>query len=262
MKQLVSVSLALMMFVTTTSRAQRRSDDGPVVISLPQGFDTTSCQLKYFLVGSFGLYGGFVQPTLQISAYEVETVHEGVAVEKLKAILYCSGHHIETIAFDSLRDVTPWRAQLQPRSIDTVPFSGTVRGLPAQNGPVLNVEVSYVPWWTCEFVHLVDCNLGGWTIVTTPLTPGNGFSVELPDFARDAVVLSFKNHGEFTFRILQGKTGNVLYELNPTGDTSRLSGIPVAGAYPSEVTFKQGFADRQAIIELKPTRPSVPRSAA
>ena len=60
MKQLVSVSLALMMFGTTTSRAQRRSDHGPVVISLPQGFDTTSCQLKYFLEGSFGLYGGFV----------------------------------------------------------------------------------------------------------------------------------------------------------------------------------------------------------
>jgi len=238
MKPLVSVALALMMFATTMSRAQQRSADGPVVISFPRGFDTRTCQLKYFLMGSFGGYGGFVQPKSQVSQYEIETVHDGIAVEKLKAFLYCSGNQTETIAFDSLRDVAPWKAQLQPRPLGTVRFSGVVRGLLAQHGPVLNVDVSYIPWWSCEFFGLADCSLGGWTVATTPLGPGNRFSVALPDFARDAVVSSFKNRGEFVFRILQSETGNVLYELNLTGDTSPLESLPVASAYPSGLTFE------------------------
>src|SRR5207247_2599900 len=89
MKQFVSVSLALIIFATTISLAQRRFGDGPVIVTLPQGFDTRSCQFKYFLVGSFGGYGGFVQPKLQVSEYEIETVHDGIAVEKLKAFLSC-----------------------------------------------------------------------------------------------------------------------------------------------------------------------------
>src|SRR2546426_10773847 len=92
MKQLVSVSLALMMSATTMSLAQRRFGDGPVIVTLPQGFDTRSCQFKYFLVGSFGGYGGFVQPKLHVSEYEIETVHDGIAVEKLKAFLSCLGY--------------------------------------------------------------------------------------------------------------------------------------------------------------------------
>ena len=238
MKQFVSVSLALIIFATTISLAQRRFGDGPVIVTLPQGFDTRSCQFKYFLVGSFGGYGGFVQPKLQVSEYEIETVHDGIAVEKLKAFLSCLGYQTETIAFDSLRDVTPRKTQLQPRPLGTVRFSGMVSGLLAQNGPVLNVGVSYIPSWSCEFFGLADCLLAGWTIATTPLGPGNRFSVALPDFASDAVVLSFKNRGAFVFSILESKTGNVLYELIPTGDTSLLGRLPAASAYPSELTFE------------------------
>jgi len=238
MKQLVSVSLALLMFSAPMSRAQRRSADGPVIVTLPQGFDTRSCQFKYFLVGSFGGYGGFVQPKLQVSEYEIETVHEGIAVEKLNAFLYCSGYQTEMIAFDSLRDVAPWKAQVQPRPLGTVRLSAVVRGLVAQNGPLLNVDVSYVPSWSCEFFGLVDCLLSGWTIATAPLGPGNRFSVALPDFARDAVVSSFKNRGEFVFSILESKTGNILYELNPTGNTPLPGRLSVASAYPSELTFE------------------------
>jgi hypothetical protein len=238
MKQVVFVSLVLTIFAATMSRAQRRAGDGPVVVSLPQGFDTRSCQLKYFLVGSFGGYGGFVQPTRQVSAYEIETVHEGVRVEKLKAFLYCSGYQTETIAFDSLADGARRKAQVDPRPLGTVRISGMVRGLPEQTGQVvLNVDVIYVPWWSCEFFGLADCGLGGWTIATAPLGSGNRFSIALPDLARDAVVSSFKNRGEFLFRILESKTGNVLYELNPIGDTSSLGRLPVANGYPSELTF-------------------------
>src|SRR2546428_13949055 len=107
MKQLVSVSLALMMFATTMSLAQRRFGDGPVIVTLPQGFDTRSCQFKYFLVGSFGGYGGFVQPELQGLEDGIETVHDDIGVGELKGFLSCLGYQNETIAFDSLRDVIP-----------------------------------------------------------------------------------------------------------------------------------------------------------
>jgi hypothetical protein len=238
MERLVCVSLALMMFATTSSLAQRRSADGPLIVSLPQGFDTRSCQLKYFLAGSFGGYGGFVQPKLQVSQFEIETVHDGIAVERLKAFLYCSGYQTETIAFDSVRDVARWKAQVQPKPLSTVRFSGVVLGLVTRNEPGLIVDVGYIPSWSCEFFGLADCLLGRWTIATIPLMPDNRFSIALPDLARDAAVSSFKDRGAFLFRILDSKTSNVLYELHPMADASRLDSLPVANAYPTEMEFE------------------------
>jgi len=237
MARVACVSLAFMMFATTSSLAQRRSADGPLVVSLPQGFDTRSCQLKYFLAGSSGGYGGFVQPKLQVSQFEIETVHDGIAVERLKAFLYCSGYQIETIDFDAVRDVAPWKTQVLPRPLSTVRFSGVVLGLVVRNGPALIVDVGYTPVWSCEFFGLPDCLLSVWTITNVPMRPDNRFSVALPDLARDAVVSSFKNRGGFIFRILDSETRNVLYELHPMADTSPL-GLSVASAYPTEVEFE------------------------
>jgi len=50
--------------------------------------ETGSCHLRYFLVGPFGGYGGFARPRLDASEFEIETVHEGEAVERLQVILY------------------------------------------------------------------------------------------------------------------------------------------------------------------------------
>ena len=238
MTRIICLTFAVTLVPGPQSWAQRSSGDVPIRVVLPRTAKTSSCLLKYFLVGPFGGYGGFVPPKLDASEFEIETVHEGAAVERLQVILWCSGYQIETMDFDSLPDVGDRTVDVHPKPLGTVRFRGVVRGLPLRPVQVLYVDVDYTPWWTCEFFHLLDCLLGSWTVASVELDAESRFSVALPNFARDAVIGMFKDPGEFAFRIRDQKTGNPLFELRATGRNSAIPGnITVAESYRGEQVF-------------------------
>jgi hypothetical protein len=220
------------------SWAQRSSADGPIRVVLPRSVETRGCRLEYFLAGRFGGYGGFARPKLDASEFEIETVHEGSAVERLQAILSCPGYQIETIAFNALPDLDGRTVHVQPKPLDTVRFRGVVRGFTLPQVEVLYVDVDYTPEWICAFFRLPDCLLGSWKVASVELDTNSRFSAALPNFAGDAVVRSFEHPGSFTFRIRDQKTGNPLFELKPVGSNSPMRGrIAVADRYPAEQIF-------------------------
>jgi hypothetical protein len=236
-KGITYLTLAVAILTNPDSWARYSSGDDPIRVFLPPGVEIRSCELRYFLVGAFGGYGGFVRPNVDASEFEIETVHDGDAVQSLKAILYCPGYHIETMVFDSLPDLAARRIQLHPKPLGTVRFRGLVRGLVTHNLQVLLVDVAYTPWWICELFRLPDCGLGGWTVASVEFSADGRFATTLPDLARDSVIGSFKNPGEFAFRIRDQKTGNWLYDLKAAPNNSPLGRIPVANRYQGEQMF-------------------------
>jgi hypothetical protein len=237
MRRIIYATLAVAMLPGPPSWAQQSSGDAPIRVVLPRGVEATSCRLRYFLVGSFGGYGGFAKATLDASGFEIETVHEGATVERLQVILSCSGYQTETMAFDGLPDVDGRTVQVHPKPLGTVRFRGLVHGLTLQQVEVLHVDVDYTPWWICEFFHLPDCGLGAWTVASVELEADGTFAADLPNFAQDAAIGSFGNHGEFSFRIRDQKTGNWLFELRPTWNGSPLGRVSVASRYPGVLAF-------------------------
>jgi hypothetical protein len=238
LKRIIYLTCAVTLLPSPQSWAQHSSGDDPIRVVLPRSVEIRSCQLQYFLVGPFGGYGGFARPKLDASGFEIETVHGGEAVERLQVILFCSGYQIETMAFDSLPDLDGRTVQVHPKPLGTVRFRGLVRGLTLQQVQVLYVDVDYTPWWICEFFRLPDCLLGAWRVASVELDTNGRFSAILPNFARDAVVRSFKHPGEFAFRIRDQKTGNPLFELRAAGSNSRIPGrVPVADSYPGDQMF-------------------------
>jgi hypothetical protein len=238
MKRILCITFAVTMWPSLQSVAQHSSSDDPIRVVLPRSVETRSCQLQYFLVGPFGGYGGFARPKLDASVFEIETVHEGEAVERLRVILSCSGYQIETMAFDSLPDSDRRTVRLHPRPLGTVRFPGVVRGLTLQQVQVLKVDVDYTPWWICEFFRLPDCGLGAWRVASVDVDTDGRFTAILPNVARDTVIRAFKNPGEFAFRIRDQKTGNPLFELKAAGSNSpKAGGVPVAASYPGEQMF-------------------------
>ena len=239
MKHIICLTFAVTTLSSPQSWTQRSSGDGPIRVVLPRSVETRSCRLEYLLAGAFGGYGGFARPKLDASEFEVETVHEGEAVERLKLILACSGYQIETMVFDSLPDLAGRTVHVDPKPLGTVRFRGVVRGLTLPQVKVLYVDVDYTPWWTCEFFRLPDCLLGSWKVASVELDTNSRFSVAIPNFAGDAVITSFKHPGWFAFRIRDQKTGNPLFELTPVaGSNSPSPGkITVADSYPGEQIF-------------------------
>jgi hypothetical protein len=113
-----------------------------------------------------------------------------------------------------------------------------VQGLTLQQVQLLYVDVDYTPWWICEFFRLPDCGLSAWIVASVEMDAGGRFSATLPDFARDATIGSFTDHGELAFRIRDQQTGNPLFDLKPT-ESKPLTpgGVPVADSYPGEIVF-------------------------
>jgi hypothetical protein len=237
MKRIICLTLAVTLLPSPQSSAQHGSDDDPIRVVLPRGVETKSCQLQYSLVGPFGGYSGFARPKLDAREFEIETVHEGEAVERLQVILYCSGYQIETLAFDSLSDLEGRTVQVRLKPLRTVRFRGVVRGLISQNVQKLHVDVDYMPSWICEFFRWPDCGLGAWRVASVELDSDGRFSAILPNFAQDAVIKSFKHPGEFAFRIRDQKTGNPLFELKAAGNKSPFGRVPVADGYRGEQMF-------------------------
>lgn len=248
MKRIIYLTLAVTILPGPQARAQHPPDRAPIRVVLPRTLETKSCRLEYFLIGSFGGYGGVARPNLEASTFEIETVHEGRTVERLQFVLACSGYQIETMAFDSLPDLDGRTLQVHPKPLGTVPFRGLVRGLTLQQVEVLYVDVDYTPRWTCEFFRLPDCLLSAWRVASVQLETDGRFSVSLPDVARDPVIRSFKEPGEFAFQIRDQKTGNRLFELKAAGSDSAIAGVartrltfagrvPVADSYAGEHVF-------------------------
>lgn len=238
MNRIIYLTFAVTMSFSPQFLAQRSSGDDPIRVVLPRSVKTGTCQLRYFLVGPFGGYGGFARPKLDASEFEIETVHEGEAVQRLQIILSCSGYQIETMAFNPLPDMGGRTVRVDPKPLGTVRFRGMVRGLTLQQVQVLYVDVDYTPSWICDFFRLPDCLLDAWTVASVELETDGRFSVALPDFTRDATVRSFKRPGEFAFRIRDQKTGDPLFELKAAGSDSRRWGsVPVADSYPGEQMF-------------------------
>jgi hypothetical protein len=238
MNRIIYLPLAVTLSLGPQSLAQRSSGDDPIRLVLPRSVQAGTCQLQYFLVGPFGGYGGFARPKLDASEFEIETVHEGEAVQRWQVILSCSGYQVETMAFNSLPDVGGRTVRVDPKPLGAVRFRGMVRGLTLQQVEVLYVDVDYTPSWICEFFRLPDCLLGGWKVASVELETDGRFSVALPDFARDPTVRSFKRPGEFAFRIRDQKTGNPLFDLKAAGSNSPGWGrVAVADSYPGEQMF-------------------------
>jgi len=238
MNRIIYLTCAVTLSLSPQSLAQRSSGDDPIRVVLPRSVEAGTCQFQYFLVGPFGGYGGFARPKLDASEFEIETVHEGKAVQRLQVILSCSGYQIETMAFNSLPDVGGRTVRVDPKPLGTVRFRGGVRGLTLQQMQGLYVDVDYTPSWICELFRLWDCGLGAWRVASVELDTDGRFSAALPDFARDPTVRSFKRPGEFAFRIRDQKTGNPLFELKAAGRNSTSWGrVPVADSYAGEQMF-------------------------
>jgi len=238
MNRIVYLAVAVTMSLSPQSWAQRSAGNDLIRVVLPRTVEAGTCHLQYSLVGPFGGYGGFARPKLDASEFEIETVHEGEAVQGLQIILFCPGYQIETITFNALPALDRRTVQVQPRPLGTVRFRGMVRGLTLQQVEVLHVDVGYTPWWICEFFRWMDCGLGEWRVASVELETDGSFSVALPDFARDATIRSFTQPGELSFRIRDQKTGNSMFDLRPAASNATSWGrVPVADTYPGVQMF-------------------------
>ena len=233
MRNIFLAAAVLCILATPNVRAQRRPPRiSPTFrIHLPEAVDTKGLVITYYLTGPFGGYGGFVRTKAGVHEYEIDTSYEGKPARSLKAVIYCPGYQMETLDYPSLAGLRERSAELRPKSLATVPFSGRVL-LPARlRAAEVRVEVSFGASWECEFFGLMDCLYAPYRVASAEVAEGGRFSVMLPDFAHDPVVGSYRRPGEFIFTASAREGGQRLFWLKPEGSSGANGSIPVAARY-------------------------------
>src|SRR5207248_2141748 len=149
------------------------------------------CQLHYFLVGSFGGQGGFVNSAADGSEYDIPTRQGHIAVDRLKAYLQCTKYQVETIAFETLPPPGKRYVHRELKPLGTVPFFGRVRGLTGSQRDALSVEIDFMGSWVCRFFQLIDCAFGGTAVANPKIAFDGTFNADIPDFANDPAIASY-----------------------------------------------------------------------
>src|ERR1700692_3196478 len=78
-----------------------------VSISLPADVPSETVQIRYFMTGSFGGYGGFIEPRPNQTDYEIDASTQGTPSDSIKILAYATGCKFQTFDLDLVQMPNP-----------------------------------------------------------------------------------------------------------------------------------------------------------
>ena len=150
-------------------------------------------EVRYFLAGAFGGYGGFVRDSDEDGAYRIPLEQDGRMGTNLKAILYAQGCRF-TILFSGFA-----------LRFNTEPRRSVVSHFPRSPSPEGSRRLGHPPglWmWRSVIFSLWDHTLfgfndgmtQGFNVGKAPLKPGGRFQIQISDFQGIASRYRRKTH--------------------------------------------------------------------
>jgi hypothetical protein len=215
---------------------QSPANSATVTISLPANIPSETVQIRYFLIGSFGGYGGYMEPKQELSAYEIEASKDGEPASSIKIIVYAAGCRFQT--FDP--DLSPLTASKQRFVCESLPQTRISGQIPDElmRGENAQLSVHYMAFWANTFFGIKDGMVPDFQLVTATPDANGHFLLDIPDFSADTTASSTQGGASLSFRLRDSKTGNA-FDLKPERlefrtETQQLKVLPV---YPGGVKF-------------------------
>jgi len=104
----LAVLLILIPVDFSRTHLNQNSANSPTVsISLPANIPSETVQIRYFLIGSFGGYGSFIEPRPNQRDYEIDASTERRAADSVKILVYATGCEIQTFDLELTRSPNP-----------------------------------------------------------------------------------------------------------------------------------------------------------
>ncbi len=212
------------------------SGNKAISVHFPHDVNTDGMQIEFYITGSFGGYSSFVRTKSNVWNYEIPTSREGKSAHTLKLIIYSPNYQVKIYDFPTL-EFQKKSIELKLEPSKTVPFTGKVLLSKQLNAAELQLQVSYIPKWQCVFFQLPDCLVGLIPITSINLEKDGRFKVDLPDFAGDKVIASFRESGEFSFGLQDKQSGKSLFRLKLKDNSKGFGKIQAALTYSNEKVF-------------------------
>lgn len=192
--------------------------------------------VRYFVTGAFGGYGGFVRDADKDGTYRIPLQIEGKPAVSLKAILYAPGCQFQVLSVDLLSDATR-AAMFECRPLSTIAISGAISPPPSSTKP-LDVEVDYLAFWGQKVYGTIEGLVDQYELAKAPLNTKGGFQIRIPDFSKDRITTELPS-ACLNVRVREHVTWNNVEFLSPSADLRCLNGpdLKIQPEYP-EVRFE------------------------
>ncbi len=233
-----------------------------VSITLPRDISSEAVQIRYFLRGPFGGYGGYVKQQIGLHSYEIATSIEGKAATEIRLIAYAPGCAIQTftLPLDEASGVTQ---AFECRHLSTVTLSGqivpseSIRDRAAEliltymaywaheffgitDGPVVQIELAnvftYMAYWAHEFFGITDGPVVQIELANVSPDADGMFQIVLPDFTAGDMPPSYWQHGSLFLGLRDAKTWNSItsdLQLEPADLMNKDYSLQMRSSYPA-----------------------------
>ncbi len=232
----VSISMGLLFFSAQAGLGQ--DEPAPFEIRLPSEVRSEQVQVRYYLTGLFGAKGGFLKPEPERNSYLIETSVNHQAADSLRVILYAPGCQIVTLSIESISDAEKG-ADINCEDLPPMTFSGKVDLPEALRARPYEVEITYLAYWAHRFFRIEDGPVTSLVLARVHPDEGGAFHVELPNFNKDRVTVSYRRDAGLQFIARELDTGNIVAFLAPANVHDNDSrDLAIRPKYPAEVIFK------------------------
>jgi hypothetical protein len=163
-----------------------------VSLRLPSGVASESVGIRYFMVGSFGGYGGFVKAEKGLSSHAFDAASDGKPATNVKVIAYLPG--CEIVKLDIPIEDTQVERQLECKPLGSIRLRGQISPLTIFHGPAVRVYVNYLATWDHEFFGIMDGPVTSIALGNVAADDEGRFEVEVPDYfnQQDAATGAFE----------------------------------------------------------------------
>jgi hypothetical protein len=215
------------------SRTQPKQipDNSPAAsISLPTDIPSETVQIRYFMTGSFGGYGGFIEPRPNQTDYEIDASTQGKPSDSIKILVYATGCKFQTFDLDLLQVPNP-KVRFACEPLPQIRIDGEIpSALMRHENAELNVH--YMAFWASRFFGIADGPVTEFQVATTTPDLDGNFRVDIPDFSADNKDSSYP--GGATLRFTLGDSNLVPEQTEYRSETQELR---ILSSYPAGLKF-------------------------
>jgi hypothetical protein len=201
-------------------------------------------EVRYYLTGGFGGYGGFVRDGDEAGSYRIPLFvdphteragENGTPAENLKAILYTPGCQFSLLSVNLTATLTR-NATFNCRPLPNTTLTGRISP-PLADPKQVDVEILYVASWDHSFFGIGDGAVQQFEVAKTPLDARGRFQLQIPDFSEDIVTTQMQN-AYLAVLVVQHSGGNLVQTVLPSTELLyRNVGLKILPHYDSEISF-------------------------
>jgi hypothetical protein len=232
-----SLTLSFLLLFSSHVALKTSKSEKVFVVRVDQSVKAEELQVRYFLTGDFGGFGGFQIDREGENAVLIHTEVHGKPAKSLKAAFYAPGCQIQTISVVDL-SVSDAQGDFHCSPVGTTKLRGKFSRGPSTPDRTIEVQVRYLGYWGHEFFGIADGIVLSFNIAEFPVEPDGSFQLLLPNFAERNGLPPQTEDASFSLLVRDADSGNILAELKPPAALSRAGELKIIPSYPQTTEFE------------------------